>query len=105
LGRSETGGYPGSIGQDLSREERTAIRRALAEAKEPLHLTAIAGRAAVDLTSPHKQQNLREFVEVFLCETSKECQMAFAKNRRGVDVFAGWEATPHGREMVEKGLA
>jgi hypothetical protein len=77
----------------------------LAEAKEPLHLSAIAAKAGVDLTNPYHQQNMREFLETYLCETTREAKMHFETNARGVDVFRGWVATDHGREMVEKGLA
>ena len=104
LERSESGGYPGSIGQGLSREERTAIRRVLVESKEPLHLSQIANKAGIAITNPHKQQNVAQFLQSYLCDTSREAQMHFEPDRRGKDVFKGFVTTDHGKEMVKKGL-
>jgi hypothetical protein len=95
VGRSESGGYPGSIGQALSRAERLAFRRALTKAKEPLHLSAIAAKAGGRSDQPAPPtEHARVFGDVPVRD-----------DQESQDAFWDQGTRRSGREMVEKGLA
>jgi len=99
LQRGDDGGYANSIASliRLDAGETRAIRKVLAKAQEPLHISAIGKAAGID---PRKTGQLSEFISNYLQNTSREVQMCFEHTERGKR-FTGWRMTEHGKDLFE----
>lgn len=106
LEKNDEGGYTGSLSDQMRLDaiEKKAVRRCLADSEVPLHLTQIAAKCNIALTTPSKQTAFANFLEVYLTSTH-EVEMAFEKGRRNEERFVGWRSTRHGKELISKGLA
>jgi uncharacterized membrane protein len=107
LERTPDGAYVGAVGgTGLSDQDKKAIRKILSNASEPLMLGSIAARANVPMNTPVLQQQVSDFVAVYLTST-KEVEMRFDGESRktGREIFRGFVGTDHLRGLIEKGLA
>jgi hypothetical protein len=101
LVRNEDGSYSGSVGASMELDARTTrkIRETLAQG--PVHISEIARRVDVSATEPVKFNALCRFVEVHLGGHTREAEMAFAPDRKGRQMFQGWQLTEHGKKLLE----
>ena len=106
LERTETGEYVGAVGgTGLSAEQKKSIRKVLNDAHgSPLMIGTIAARAQIPMNTPILQQQVSDFIGVYLTST-KEAEMHFEGGKTGREIFRGFCGTPHLAELLAKGLA
>jgi hypothetical protein len=78
----------------LDGNQSKAIRKALAEAKEAIHISEICRRTGLEA----RASQVNDFVSNYLQNTTKEVVMAFEDAPRGRR-FSGWRMTPHGLDL------